>query len=312
LRRVVGDVDQDVRRAGVDAIQHLVPKDKGTAIQLYKPLVQDADPVVRSKSQGELSRLVEAPPKAADATPPTAPVAPAAPSPQLAQAASDAGSAANDAKVAADAVDASAKDIATETAAPAKDDAAVKHVAQLATDIDTTAKAVEDDAARAEAAAKATADAAGASPTPDAAKLVADAQASATAARANATAARTAADAAAKKARDYAKSETEDPQLFVAAADAAIATGNLGEAKHDLDRAAKAGGARPAGLDYSYAQLYDKQARGEKDPAAKKRLLEEAKASYEAFAKTGAGARAQRATARAQELADELKDLAAP
>ena len=313
LRRVVGDVDSDVRRAGVDAIQHLVPKDKAAAIQLYKPLVQDADPVVRSKSQGELSRLVEAPPKAADATPPPAPpAAPAAPPPQLAQAAGDAGSAANDAKVAAEAVDASAKDIATETAAPAKDDAAVKHVAQLATDIDTTAKAVEDDAARAEAAAKTAADAAGASPSPDAQKLVADAQASATAARASATAARTAADAAAKKARDYARSETEDPQLFVAAAEAAIATGNFAEARHDLDRASHAQGARGAGLDYSYAQLYDKEAARQKDPAAKKKLLEQAKASYEAYAKVGTGARAQRATARAAEIADDIKDLGAP
>nr|HEX4312576.1 HEAT repeat domain-containing protein [Kofleriaceae bacterium] len=313
LRRVVGDVDQDVRRAGVDAIQHLVPKDKGTAIQLYKPLVQDADPVVRSKSQGELSRLVDAPPKTASLAPAPPAAGSNAASPQLDGAVAEAGSAANDAKIAAEAVDASAKAIVEATAAPAKDDAAVKHAAQLATDIDTAAKAVEDDAARAEAAANNAASLAGSAiEQPDINKVVTDAKASATAARASATAARTAADAAAKKARDYAKSETEDPQLFVAAADAAIATGNLGEAKHDLDRAAKAGGARPAGLDYSYAQLYDKQARGEKDPAAKKRLLEEAKASYEAFAKTGAGARAQRATARAQELADELKDLAAP
>jgi hypothetical protein len=310
LRRVVEDVDQDVRRAGVDAIHHLVGKDKATAIQLYKPLVQAADPVVRSKSQGELSRLVDPPPKAAAADPPpAAPTAPDVPPPQVATASTEAGSAANDAKIAAAAVEASAKDITDVTAAPAKDDAAVKHAVQLAADIDTTAKAVEADAARAEASAKAAADAAGSSPIPATAQLVTDAQTAATAARTAATAARAAADAAAKKARDYARSETEDPQLYVSAADAAIATGNFGDARRDLDRAKAHGGT--AGLDYSYAQLYDKEAAREKDPAAKLKLLQQAKASYEVFAKTGTGTRAQRATDRAAELADEIKEAGA-
>jgi serine/threonine protein kinase/HEAT repeat protein len=309
LRRVVGDVDQDVRRAGVDAIGHLTSKDKSAAIQLYKPLVEDADPVVRSKSQGELSRLVEAPPKAAAADPPPAPTAPDAPPPQLAAATGDAGSAANDAKTAADAVAAAVKNIAQATAAPAKDDAAVKHATELATDVDTAAKAVEDAATRAEASAKAAVDAAGATPTPAAAQLVADAQTAAKSARTAATAARTAADAAAKTARDYAKAETEDPQLFIAAANTAIATGNYADAKHDLDRAAKGGG---TGLEFSYAQLYDKMAGHEKDNAAKLKLLEQAKAAYESYAKTGTGTRAQHATARATELADEIKELGSP
>ena len=57
--------------------------------------------------------------------------------------------------------------------------------------------------------------------------------------------------------RDYAKAETVDPQMYVGAADAAIATGNLADAKRDLDKAAHAG-AKNAGIDYSYGQLYDK------------------------------------------------------
>ena len=311
LRRVVGDVDQDVRRAGVDAIERIVPKDKGEAIKLYKPLVQDADPVVRSKSQGELSRLVDAPPKAAAATPPPAPPsAPDAPPAQVTAAADDATAAGKDATGAAATVDQAAKDIAAATAAPAKGDAEIKHATELALAIDDDAKSVDADAARAEAAAKAAADAAGASPAADTAKLIADAQATATSARAAATAARATADAAAKKAHEYAKAETEDPQLYVAAAEAAIATGNYGEAKHDLDRAAK-GGAKAGSLDYSYAQLYDKQAAREKDAGAKLALLTKAKAAYESFAKVGSGTRVQRATDRAAEIAEEIKDLSA-
>ncbi len=149
-------------------------------------------------------------------------------------------------------------------------------------------------------------------PASAAAQLVADAQAAATAARTAATAARTAADGAAKKARDYARSETEDPQLYIAAAEAAIATGSFGEAKVDLDRAARASGGGKGNVSYSYGQLYDKMAAREKDKAAKLKLLGEAKAAYESFVKTGVtGTRAQRATDRASELTDEIKDLEA-
>ena len=104
---------------------------------------------------------------------------------------------------------------------------------------------------------------AGATPSDDAKKLVADAQQAAKDARAAATSAKTVADAMQKKAKDYAKAETTDPQMYVAAADTAIATGNLGEAKRDLDKAMKAmqtSGTKAAGIEYSYGQLYDKMA----------------------------------------------------
>jgi HEAT repeat protein len=58
LRRLVTDLDPDVRRAAVDAIEGVVPKAKDQAIKLYKPLVGDADPIVRSKASGQLARLL--------------------------------------------------------------------------------------------------------------------------------------------------------------------------------------------------------------------------------------------------------------
>lgn len=180
-----------------------------------------------------------------------------------------------------------------------------------------TAAADKADAAatRAEAAAKAAAEAAGPQPSPEVAKLVAAATKAAADARAAVTAARAKADAAATKAREYATAETQDPQMYVAAADAAIATASYSDAKHDLDKAGqlfKASGKRNASIDYSYGQLYDKMARREKDPDAKRKLLERAKQSYETFASGGSGPRVQRATDRAAEIADEIKQLGGP
>jgi hypothetical protein len=311
---MVTDTDTEVRRGGVDAIEKLVGKDKDAAIKLYKPLVDASDAVVRSKAQGQLSRLVEAPPKTAAVTPASKPAVDDA-LPKVQVAAAEVDGAAAESKAAAKAVDAATVELASLTAQPAKDDLAIKHVEQLAGEVDTSAKAAEAAAARAEAAAKTVVAAAGTSPSPEAAKLVADAQTSATAARTAATSVRGKADAAMKKAHDYANAETEDPQMFVAAADAAIATGNFGDAKADLDKAQKAQratGTKAASIDFSYAQLYDKMAAREKDPAAKLKLLQQAKQSYETFARTGAGTRAQRATDRAAELVDDIKELGTP
>ena len=321
LRRLVTDSNSDVRRAGVDAIEHIASKDKETAIKLYKPLLNDEDAVVRSKAAGQLSRLVPPPPpQTAAVTPPPA-AAPAAVAPvddalpKVKAAEGDTLTAAADTKTAAAAFDDAAKVLTTAIGQPAKEDTAVKAVEDLSTGLDTSAKAVAAAADRAEAAAKLAATAAGATPSADSAKLLADAQAAATEARAAATAARSKADALMKKAGEYAKSETEDPAMFVSAADAAIATGSLSEAKHDLDKAAAAQRAthtKTNGIDYSYAQLYDKMATREKDPAAKLKLLQQAKQSYEAFARSGSGSRVQRATDRASELADDIKELGTP
>ncbi|HEY0988964.1 MAG TPA: HEAT repeat domain-containing protein, partial [Kofleriaceae bacterium] len=77
VRRLIVDPDQEVRHAGVDAIEDIAGKDRDEAVKLYKPLVSDADPIVRSKASGQLSRLVPPPPPApaaAPAAPPAAPV----------------------------------------------------------------------------------------------------------------------------------------------------------------------------------------------------------------------------------------------
>ena len=292
LRRLVADPDPDVRRAGVDAIEHLVPKDKDEAIKLYKPLVTDADAGRAIKSsRRQLSRLVEPPPTAAaSATPPPAP-----PSRRLA--AEGQGrvrrcrrGSRRGARPRPTAVDALVATSRRQTAQPANDDAAVKQVEQLATDDRRRRRRPpsrrrgrrrdgREDRRR---------------PRPARARRPMPPRSSPTRRprrRTRATAAtdaRTKSDAAAKKARDYAKAETDDPQMYVAAADAAIATGNLADAKHDLDKAAPChGGEERAAIDYSYAPALRQDGDREKDPAAKRKLLEQAKQAYETFARTG-------------------------
>jgi HEAT repeat protein len=320
LRRLVADSNQEVRRAGVEAIEDLVAKDKDQAIKLYKPLVSDADPVVRSKASGQLSRLVEPPAKVAAATPAPAPAPDPVPAvddtlPKVKTAADEATAAATEAKAAGESFEALATDIATTTAKPARDDATIKHVELLATNLEEAVTKLEAAAAKTEAAAQAVSEAAGTSPSPDAAKLVAEATALAKGARDAATTARGKTAAAAKRAREYVKTETGDAQMFVAAADAAIAVGNYSDAKQNLDKATRlhrAAGTKSASIDYSYAQLYDKMATRTQDPAAKLKLMQQARQAYEQFAKAGAGSRVQRATARAAEIADEMKELGQP
>jgi HEAT repeat protein len=318
LRRLVADPDQDVRHAGVDAIEDLVAKDKDRAIKLYKSLVGDDDPVVAAKAAGQLSRLIEPLPQTAAVTPPPSPD-PASPAddtlPKVKLAFDEATAVAAEAKAANEAFESLAADLATTTAAPARDDTTTKHVEELATNLGEAASKLEALAGKLEAAAKTAADTAGASPSPDTAKLVDHAKALAQGARTAATAARGKMADAAGKARKYVTTETGDPQIFIAAADAAIASGDFTGARQNLDKAARqihASGAKNASLDYSYAQLYDKTAARTQAPAAKRKLLQQAGEAYRRFANTGAGPRVQRANDRLMEIADEIKELGPP
>jgi HEAT repeat protein len=321
LRRLVADPELEVRRAGVDAIEAIASKDKDQAIRLYKPLVQDTDAVVRSKAQGQLARLVEPPdpPPAQTAAVPAPAVPDPAPVddvlPKVRAAVDAATAAAAEATRAIEAVRTLAAEIEAATATPAVDYAAVKRAEQLAKQIADAAGKLDTKLAELDTVHRAVSDAAGASPSPDAARLIAEASALASTARAAAGEARASSSAAAKKAEDYAKTEAGDPQMYVAAADAAIASGNLADARKSLDRAARLtrhGAAKVPAIDYSYAQLFDKLAARERDPAAKRKLLQDAQQRYRQFASKGSGARVQRAVERAAELADELAELGQP
>jgi serine/threonine protein kinase/HEAT repeat protein len=318
LRRLVADPDQDVRHAGVDAIEDVATKDKDQAIKLYKPLVGDDDPVVRSKASGQLARLVPPPQKIAAVAPvPEPPATPAPPPPddtlpRVQRAFDDATAAAAEAKTASEAFEALAADLATAIAAPEHD---VKHVEELAKNLDEAAAKLETVAVKIEATAKAVSEVAGASPSLEAAKLVNDASALAQGTRDTATATRGKVAQAAKKARDFITSETDDGPMLLDAARVEIASGDLSGAKQNLAKAAKLiprASAKRAILDDLYAQLYDKMAARTQDPAAKLQLLRQAEGAYSRVEKTGAGPSVQRAKDRRTEIADDIQSLGQP
>jgi HEAT repeat protein len=320
LRRLVADPDQDVRRAGVEAIADLAARNEAAAIRLYKPLVNDADPMVRSKASGQLSRLVRPP-----LPPPPAPAAPAvpsaAPSPDPApddtmtrvQPELDKTTAAvAEVQRAGEAADALATELAAALAKHAHDDATLARVAELKKHLDDAPGKLDAATAAVQAAAQAAAEAGGADPSPDARKKIEEAKAAADTARSAASAARDRAITAAASAAALLKAETSAVSILIASADTETATGNFAAAKYHLDKAAKQlreSATKDASLDHSYAQLYDRMATREADPAVKRKLLQQAVDAYQRFAAAGTGTRVQRARDRRAELAEELKQL---
>jgi tetratricopeptide (TPR) repeat protein len=226
-----------------------------------------------------------------------------------------AAAAAQDAQQATQAFEARARELATATAMPARDDTAVAHVGELENKLGSALANLETVAAQVDAAARAVFDAAGATSSPDAVDLVDEATALAREASRIAALAHGKATDAMKKADDYIRVETGDWSFFIAAADAAIAAGNFDDAKQNLDKAAKLihrSGAKNTGLEYSYARLYDANAERTHDQASKRKLLQQAKDAYQRFAKTGTGPRLQRAHDRLTEITEEIKELDPP
>jgi eukaryotic-like serine/threonine-protein kinase len=328
LRRLVADPDREVRRAGVDAIEGVAEKDKDEAIKLYKPLARDADAVVRAKAQSKLAELV--PPRPPPPPPPPVvkqpePSAPPPPPPtpvdltlpEVRKLADQVTEAIAEVKPTTQVIEQLAGELATTIAGTTKPDPATsKRVDELVKNIGEAAAKLEAAAAKAETAAKAAAKAAtgaaGTSPSADARKLVEDASARAVTARDAAAAARSKAEDAAEQAKKFKAQWAADPKALIQVANVAIAGGNFSSAKRDLDEAAKLlreRGETNADLQYSYGRLYDRQAAQTKDPAAQRKLLQQAVNAYRAFAKTGKGPNVQQASGRAEELEVKLKRL---
>jgi len=236
--------------------------------------------------------------------------------PKVQQKLNEVKTAATEAKTASEAFEAIATEVATITAATTRDDATTDHVKELKARLDEAPAKLEAVAAKVEAAEAAAVEAAGANPSPEAAKLVADARALAQGSRDAATTTRGKAADGATKAAAFIKIETvDDPQVFLDGARAEIASGDLAGATQNLAKAAKlvakAGGKR-ATLDDLYAQLYDKKAARTQDPAAKRKLLQQAADAYGRLEKSGAGASVQRAKDRRIEIEDDIKELGSP
>jgi hypothetical protein len=316
LRRLVADPDQDVRRAGVDAIEDVIAKDKDQAIKLYKPLVNDADPVVRSKALGQLSRIappLRQPTQIAQATPPP-PAAPPPPMPTLdprvKEASEAAKAAAAEARQAADAVEAQIAELGKTTAARTRDDATLDHVKELKAGFGAAAAKLDTVAEKAEATAKTVEVTAAASPSDEASKLVAEARELAQHAREAATAARGKLPTAEQQADGFIKDETGDPQNQIALAGLDIPKGNYAAARANLDKAQKLlqkTGEHPPALDDLYSRVFLGLAQATQAPTARHKLLQRAADACQRFIQVGAGVKVAEAKERLAEINGELE-----
>jgi HEAT repeat protein len=318
LRRASDDPSTDVRRAVADTLTRFVPSAPDDVVKQFKVLIDDRDAPVRTVAQAQLSKLVKPlaqpdgkPPSTTAAVTPTPDAAPAPPVVDLAPlqtAATAAEAAATATKQASSAFEAKAKLIEAAIAKPAADDAAIDAVAAMGKELATLADAV-DAAAGPARDASATATAAATATSPDAAAVLARITAASGAATAAATAAGDRHASLKRKIADYLAADTGDPDMYLATADAALATGKLGEAKKNLDLASKAykrTKTTSPGLFWSYGQLWDRMAQKESDPAKRRSLLTKAKQSLDSFASKGSGTRAGQARERSAEIAEEL------
>ena len=315
VRRMLADSDPSVRRGAIDALQKYAPGDKDEVAKLYRSATHDADPSNRAAAQGRLAKLTET----VAVAPAAAPAAPAEPAPAApvdvttVRAALDEAKAAHDAAAAAKTtLDAKMAALTKLVGAGAKDDDDVKVAAALAADVETQAKAIEASATAAAQGARHAVEAAGPTPAAEAQPLLAEADAHAKATAGLATQARDIAGKARKSTEAFTKNETGDPSMYLSAGEAALASGNLGEARKELDKAAKAfkaAGKDNAALDFDYGRLYDKLADQAQDGAAKAKLLREAKTHYGAFAAHGSGPRVNVAKERLGEIDEELAEI---
>jgi tetratricopeptide (TPR) repeat protein len=217
------------------------------------------------------------------------------------------------AKVETDRLEAVLADLSRTTAAAARGDATTEHVKALKATLDEAPAKLQAVAVNVDAAAKAAANAAGANPSPEAAKVVAEAQALAQRTRDAIATARDRSMDAAKKANDFVTDWTGDVQLDIDMANAKMDVGNFVEARRLLDRAARQlrkANTKNQGLDFAYAQLFDKMAVDTEAPDAKRQLLQRAAEAYRRVVKTGGGRFAHDANDRLAKLPEEINQLA--
>ena len=302
LRRALFDPEVAVRQAAVEELAGFAAADRDGVVTLGKAALRDPDPGIRARAGAMLADLLEplTPPAAADL-------------PVLRAAADEIHAARQTIVTAATELAANGATLVRAASATAGDEAAVAAVAKLLAEHERATTALDGHRKRIEVALGRAEEAAGDAPDPEAAALLEAARKDAGEAFWLVGEAEDAALAIARKARTSVDSESSDATTIIAAAEASLAAGKLADARKDLDRAAKllrAQGRDAGVLAYSYGELYDRQAARTRDAAERRRLLEDARRSFDSFAaRSGGGTRAAAARARSEEIAEELRSM---
>jgi HEAT repeat protein len=322
LRRLVADPDLEVRRAAVDAIEDVATKDKEPehAVRLYRPLVRDPDPIVRSKASGQLSRWSPPPPPAGRRRE----VIPVRTLDQetkieagLKEKATEASLIAAEVTTTKLAVEKLAAEIEASISVDTPDEPELQRVKQLQRDL----KEKQDKLEAAEKKTWVIATNAG-----DLAGTGVGAGATVAATLANvrriASDTRTTREAVASKvvqiqtqADEFRKINTPDIQILLDRAKVLIDQDNIRAAGAKLAQAAKLAhraGAKSPRLDELHAELYVRMARDAGDPAQKRAHLERAAEAYRRIVATSTGRRAQVASDHLDEIVQELDSSVQP
>ena len=315
LSRSAVDESPLVRRGTAEVLPTWAATDRADVVRALKILIRDLDGSVRAVAQSNLAKIGPSAFQTVASTP--TPVAPATvPAPAATVDLTAINAAGSQVEIQVAAINAAGVEAtATQTAIykilnkPQNDDDDAKDVAALNKTLESNVAVQQLALVALNQAVSEAKRAAGASPAPAASQALAKLVSMQTSSSAVVLASTTNVAALKPKLAAFSKAETQAPDVLLASANSAIATGRLSEAKRDLDKAAAAyqkDGPRNPSLDWSYGQLWDKQAEREKDVAKREALLRKAKAAFDTFAANGSGKRAAQAKARSAEITEEL------
>ena len=324
LRKLVADRDQNVRRAGVEAIESLTTKTvdadagKEAAIRLYKPLVNDSDRTVSTKASGQLAKLAPKPEPVKATPPPPVDVPPPPPPPpvdtsleKVKAAHGVAFAAVSEAKKLAAAMEklsAEAAVLMTQEQTSTKEQAKEMKASLEKLQADYSAALAKIDASVKEASG-----ALDATSTDEAKKLAADATNLAKEARRGESSMDEASQAL-KELKKFLDDEKDDEaREYITKAGLDLQLGDIGAAQAKLNQALKilkgAGKKPSAEIEDMFAQIFEKRADAEASPDKKRKLLEQAKGYAQRAVRGASGNLAKTAKAHLASIERGLAEL---
>jgi HEAT repeat protein len=317
LTRAIHHADPEVRRQAVDALAGFADAHRNEVVPMLKPVVQDEDEISRMKSKAQLSRLLPRLPQ------PPAPAAPAggsrAPSWNLERIRGALDQVRSE-RQAFDAqrrtIDGMLEEITAITAQRARHEKDVEDVEQLRIRLRQVQPQLIAAHGRVGVAANAVTAAARDLPdsVPEVPALTAEAVRLGEETMATVADSRSRIEAILAQSDTWLQRNIADCSLYLSAAEAAVATARLVDARRDLlkaDQTCARGGAAPAQLHFVWAQYFDERAQ-EAQNQQKARFLAQARERYDRFVTTGRGFRVERARERSQEITDALAAGADP
>ncbi len=316
ITRATHHADPQVRRQAVDALGAFADEHRDEVVPMLKPMVQDEDEISRMKSKAHLSRLL---PRLPQPPAPAAPTGGSTPSWNLDRIRGALDHVRSE-RQAFDAqrrtIDGMLEELTAITAQRARHEKDVEDVEELRTRLRQVQPQLIAAHGRVGVAANAVTAAARDLPdsVPEVPAMTAEAVRLGEETMATVADSRSQIEAILAQSDTWLMNNIADCELYLSAAEAAVATTRLVDARRDLlkaDQTCGRRGAPPAQLHFVWAQYFDERAQ-EAQNQQKARFLAQARERYDRFVTTGRGFRVERARERSQEITDELAGGADP